>query len=308
MVQLSSTAWQAAKSYLFAHGRKVDQQLFVYYFERGNATQVLTALLPYQNADGGFGHALEPDLRAAASTAIATQQGFNILRAIGAPSSEPTVQHAVQYLLSTLDPTTQVWPIVGPEVEEAPHAPWWTYANVHANFGGFLANPRAALVGFLHDHHTLVPPTLLAQLTDAVLTHLEAQPDQLEMHDLFCYLALANSPNLPQVARSRVVAKLARTVPHTVATDPNLWDGYVLFPLDVAPTPDALLTATIDRTAIDANLDLWIESQAADGSWPLPWTWDFVNKDAWARAERDWKGYHILHRLHTLVAYGRVAC
>lgn len=307
MLQLSSAAWQAAKSYLFAHGRRVDQQLFIYHFEGGSATQVLTALLPYQNADGGFGHALEPDLRTSASTAVATQQGFTILRTIGAPSSEPAVQHAIQYLLTTLDPAALVWPIVGPEVEEAPHAPWWTYANVHANFGGFLANPRAALVGFLHDHYPLVPPTLLAQLTDGVLTHLEAQPDQLEMHDLFCYLSLANAANLPQAARSRVAAKLARTIPQTVATDPALWDGYVLFPLDVAPTPDAPFAATIDRAAIEANLDLWIESQSPDGAWPLPWAWDFVNKDAWARAERDWKGYHILHRLHTLVAYGRVA-
>jgi len=307
MLQLSPAAWQAAKNYLFAHGRKVDQQLFDYHFARGSATQVLAALLPYQNADGGFGHALEPDLRTAASTAVATQQGFAILRTIGASGREPVVQHAIHYLLTTLEAATLVWPIVGPEVEDAPHAPWWTYVNIHANFRGFLANPRAALVGFLHDYADLVPPPLLAELTDAVITHLEAEPDQLEMHDLFCYLSLANTVKLPPAARTRVMAKLHRTIPPSVATDPELWDGYVLFPLDVAPTPEAPFARSIDRAAIAANLDLWIESQLPDGSWPLSWGWDFVNKDAWARAERDWKGYHILHRLQTLVAYGRVA-
>lgn len=307
MLQLSQADLQAAKCYLFAHGRKVDQQLFAYYFEGGQAASVIAALVPYQNADGGFGHGLEPDLRTAASTAIATQQAFNFLRAVGAPSSEPTVQHAIEYLLATFDQAAQVWPIVGPEVEDEPHAPWWTYTNTPTNFGGFLANPRAALVGFLHDHHTLVPGDLLAGLTATVIAHLEAQPDQLDMHDLHCYLSLANSPCLPAADRARVVDKLQRASPQTIALDPDLWDGYVLLPLDAAPTPTAILAPTLDLAALAANLDLWIETQLPDGSWPLSWAWDFVDKDGWARAERDWKGYHIVQRLYTLHAYGRLA-
>ena len=41
--------------------RPLERALFAHAFEGGGRTAVLAALVPYQNDDGGFGHALEPD-------------------------------------------------------------------------------------------------------------------------------------------------------------------------------------------------------------------------------------------------------
>ena len=60
------------------------------------------------------------------------------------------------------------------------------------------------------------------------------------------------------------------------------------------------------RSAIDAHLDYLLETQLDDGSWPLTWSWDFVDAQAWAQAERDWKGLMIVNQLISLKAYGRL--
>ena len=39
------------------------------------------------------------------------------------------VQRAVGYLLNTFDHEELRWEIVSPAVEDAPHAPWWTYGE-----------------------------------------------------------------------------------------------------------------------------------------------------------------------------------
>lgn len=306
MQQCTQAAFQAARAYIFTYGRPVDQHLFAYHFEGGSAQAVLAALAAYQNEDGGFGHGLEPDLRTAASSAIATQEAFNILRAIRADSTEPLVQRAVHYLLNTLDHERLRWPIVPAAVEDAPHATWWSYANSEQTFGGFLANPRAALVGFLHEHQTLVPAELLSRLRTSVIAHLHTLPAALDMGDFFCCLTLATSLNVPDADKAVVVDHLQRAVPLVVATEPAQWGAYQLTPLDIAPAPDALLAAVVDDSSIAANLDWLIGRQQPDGSWPLTWSWEVVDAAAWSQAERDWKGHITVARLKTLQAYGRI--
>ena len=64
------------------------------------------------------------------------------------------------------------WPIVSQAVDEYPHAPWWNFENTADTFGNFLANPRAEVVGYLHEYHELVPTDLAKQLTVEVIEHI----------------------------------------------------------------------------------------------------------------------------------------
>ena len=52
-------------------------------FAGGPAEPVATALAAYQNADGGFGHALEPDLRCPGSQPAATLYALEMLHEAG---------------------------------------------------------------------------------------------------------------------------------------------------------------------------------------------------------------------------------
>ena len=309
MTKMSAESFNAARTYIMTHGRPVDQARFAFHFERGDIAAVLRALTAYQNPDGGFGHAIEPDIRTPASSAIATSTGLAILTEVGAAAAEPLVMEAIRYLLDTYDAVREVWPIVPPAVEDAPHAPWWTYAETEAAFNGFLVNPRASLVGHLY-HFTAgqgAAATLLAKVSQSLLAHIETIPDDdMGMHDLLCTLELAQADNLPSSMRQPLIDKLRRVGPHAVETDPAGWAEYALQPLQVAPAPDSLLAASIDRSAVDANLDYVIERQTADGCWPLTWSWDFIDAVAWAQAEKEWQGFHAVNQLRTLAAYGRL--
>ena len=54
-------------------------------------------------------------------------------------------------------------------------------------------------------------------------------------------------------------------------------------------------------------VDYLIAQQLADGSWPLAWSWDFVDAGAWAQAEKDWKGHLAVANLRLLGAFNRLA-
>jgi hypothetical protein len=59
--------FDAAADFLAASARVLDRRVFERLFSGGAAAPVRDAVAAYRNADGGFGHALEPDCRAAAS-------------------------------------------------------------------------------------------------------------------------------------------------------------------------------------------------------------------------------------------------
>jgi hypothetical protein len=310
MKMISREAFAAARNYIMIRARPLDQARFRYHFEGGDSTAVVQALAAFQNEDGGFGHGLEPDLRTPASSAIATATGLAILREVGPAAAERLVAGAVRYLLDTYDDAGQVWPIVPPAVEDAPHAPWWNYAESASSFDGFRINPRASLLGHLYHFAAGQKPVagVLASAGPSLLNHVASTPDdELGMHDLLTLTELAEADNVPDAIRRPLIDRLRRVVGQVVETDPARWAEYTLRPLQVAPSPDSLLASAVPRPAVDANLDYAIEGQAADGSWDLPWSWDFVDAAAWAQAERDWKGFHAVNYLRAFAAYGRLA-
>src|ERR1700749_4193841 len=59
--------FDAAAEFMAAHARVLDRRVFQRLFQGGAPEPVRDAIAAYWNDDGGFGHALEPDLRTAAS-------------------------------------------------------------------------------------------------------------------------------------------------------------------------------------------------------------------------------------------------
>ena len=57
----------AAAGFVWRTARLLDRHRFAHLFLDGDRAPVLAALAAYQNPDGGFGNALEPDLRGPAS-------------------------------------------------------------------------------------------------------------------------------------------------------------------------------------------------------------------------------------------------
>lgn len=96
--------FQKAKEFIYRNARPLDLARFRYHFENGSTEDVLNALAFYQNEDGGFGHALEPDSWNPNSSPIQTWYATEILREIGfTDSSHPITAGILKYLESGRD-------------------------------------------------------------------------------------------------------------------------------------------------------------------------------------------------------------
>ena len=304
--KLTPEAQARAKAFIFEWGRPLEQARYLYHFENGTATAVLTQLAPFQNQDGGFGHALEPDMRLPQSSVLATTVGLQILGEIKATSHEPIVQAAMRYLLDTFESDNKVWPIVPSHNNDFPHAPWWhDNGNIRQNFGQFLANPRAEIVGYLFAYSPLVPDGFAQGMAHEIISHLQTYTDKVGMHDLACYITTAESPAIPTVLREKLLPKLNHALLATVETDPAKWGSYTPKPLTYIHYPHSPF-ATLMPEAIAANLDDVLTRQQPNGSWSPPWSWGDSYPDPWVQAKNEWAGILTLNTLKQLRAFGRL--
>jgi hypothetical protein len=307
MNKLSKARQARARDFISAHARALEQAIDAHAFGDGSSDAVLEALAAYQNEDGGFGHGLEPDLQLADSSVLATTVAFQHLRALDAPADHPLVRGGMDYLMATYDSEIEAWPIIPPNVDEAPHAPWWAYGDDLAErWGGFLVNPRAEIVGYLYDYPDRVPASMRASLTRAVVEYAEQRSDAIGMFDVLCYVRLVRTETLLSSARERLMEALTPVVETLVVKDSTRWDEYVLTPLEVVDGPDAPF-ADVLSDAVEANLDFEIAHQAESGAWEPKWTWGGLHPEAWARAKQAWSGILTVRTLQILRRFDRLA-
>lgn len=305
-MKLTKAAQAQAKTFILGQARPLEQTRYTYHFENGSAADVLTELAKFQNEDGGFGHALEPDMRLNASSILATTVGLQILGEISASSNETLVQAAMRYLMNAYEAENQVWPIIPRHNNDFPHAPWWhDDGHIRHNFGQFQANPRAEIVGYLFAYADLVPTGFAQTIAEAIITHLHTYADKVDMHDLACYVSAAENPALPEPIRAQLLPKLKHSLSATIETDPTKWGGYTPKPLAYIHHPSSPFAALMP-IALKANLDDVISRQQANGSWSPPWSWGDMYPETWEQAKVEWAGIITFNTLKQLQAFGRL--
>jgi hypothetical protein len=308
--RLSREAFERAKHFLNTEARPLERALFEHHFEGGAVTGALTELAAFQNADGGFGRALEPDLRTPTSSALATGIALRLLLELGCDDDHLLVQQAIHWLLNEYNPETQVWRAVPRDANDFPHAPWWhdEAGSLARTFDGFRVIPRAELVALCQQVPSLVPGRWLGDITEHTVAGIETiEPFGSGGGDDLVYaLRLAGAPGLSGPLRKRLLAHLRQVVPAVVSRDPAEWGSYCITPLKVAPTPRSPVADLIEA-AVQAHLDYLIDHQTAGGAWDPVWTWGGAYPEAWARARREWQGELTLNALTSLRAYGRLA-
>lgn len=309
MKQLGREAFGRARHFLKTQARPLDRALFEHRFEGSSVDGVLAELACFQNEDGGFGRALEPDVRTPSSSALATGIGLRILKELACSPDHSMVRKTVEYLLVTCDPETRVWRVVPHDANAHPHAPWWhdEAGSLARTFDQFLLIPRAQIVALLHHYASLVPPDWLDDVTRDTVAAVESA-ESLGAGggaDLNFAIDLAEADGLPSDVRQRLVQRIRAVVPQVVSRDPERWSTYCLPPLKVAPSPRSIV-ADLLEDILDAHLDYTIEVQTTEGTWEPTWTWDDLYPEVWPQAELEWRGEITLKTLSRLQAFGRI--
>jgi len=304
MNMLSKKLIGASEEFLEENGRPLELARFRHAFAGSSVVDVLSALSVFQNKDGGFGHALEPDLRAPESSALCTSIAFQILREVKAAPDHSIVARGIEFFVKTFDAGRTGWRIIPEEAAGSPCAPWWYQAERKESFVGFSLNPTAEILGYLHDSGSRAPVEMLSVVSERVLSQLK-ETDQIEMHDLLCCLRLLQTPSLPADYREQLLGRLGDLIGTTVAYRPDEWREYSLRPLEVVHSPESPFMPALENV-VDANLDYELSTQNTDGSWTPTWSWDDRFPEEWAQAKTEWAGVITVSKLLMLKRFGRI--
>jgi hypothetical protein len=292
---VESAARENALRFVGEHGRPLDKALLATRSGRKDAVEnVWRELAKFQNPDGGFGSALEPDFRCQASSAVATSLAFQVFRRCNASIELPMCAKAVDYLLDSLDAKHDKWLPVPSDLDSAPHAPWWRFKA--AEEAPFI-NPGVELVGYLWDYASCVPAGLLQRLTEKAMAELETAPPEMEMHDFLCYVRLIETRTLPCDVKAKLLHLLSEASKRIVVLDEEGWAKYGLKPLTFIESPASPFAATY-ADAVQNNIRYELKQQDADGSWRPAWKWG--DDDVWKRVEGEWRSILTLRMITIL--------
>ncbi|WP_326626729.1 MULTISPECIES: hypothetical protein [unclassified Streptomyces] len=290
-----------AEQFIWLTARVLEQRRFAHHFLAGSADAVETALTAYLNEDGGYGHALEPDLRGPVSQPLHTAHALNVLDSIGRCTGL-RVERICRFL-TDVSTKEGALPALLPSQRGYPAAP----------FIQLVDDPRAELlatgpvVGLLH--RNAVWHAWLFRATDFCWAAVDALEHS---HPYEIEAAVAFLDGAPDRARAEAAAdRLGRLVreQRLAVLDPEQRAQYPVaagyapgeqhFPYDYARTPASLARRWFTDEELERSLDHLASEQQADGGWPLNWR-------QWAPGTAlEGRPLVTLKALQTLRAYGR---
>ena len=232
-----------ATDFLWRNARLLERTLFACCFLDGPAAHVHDVVHVYRNPDGGFGHALEPDIRAPASQPVHVEVALRALHAAGVRDTALALD-VCDFLAGVAD-ANGVVPLTLPSVLAYPRAAHWTTLDPPSD----SPNPTAALAGLLLYQGVSHP--WLGQATGWCWSRL-AEPIA-EAHALRCALTfLQFAPDRPRAeALAERVARQATGARWFNAT-PGA-STYGLTPLHLVPTPDSVGRAAFPDALLAAH-------------------------------------------------------
>ncbi|MET8176073.1 hypothetical protein [Streptomyces clavifer] len=290
-----------AEQFIWLTARVLEQRRFAHLFLEGSADAVETALAAHLNDDGGYGHALEPDLRGPVSQPLHTAHALSVLDSIGRCGGL-RVERICRYL-TAVSTKEGALPALHPSQRGYPAAP----------FIPVVDNPPAELlttgpvVGLLHRNR--VWHAWLFRATDFCWAAVDAME---QSHPYEIEAAIAFLDGVPDRARAEAAAdRLGHLVreQHLVVLDPRRRAEYPVapgyapgehhFPYDYARTPGSFARRWFSDTELQTSLDHLADEQQADGGWPVGWR-------QWAPGTAlEGRPIVTLKALQTLRAYGR---
>lgn len=285
---------ERARAFIYNNARLLDRRRYEYHFEGGTKKAVLSALQAYQNPDGGFGHALEPDIRCPQSQPVPTEMALHILDEVDGFDS-PILDGIANYLQRIALPNGG-FPLVFRDAQTYPHAPWWKTDSDAAP----SINPTGTILGLLYKQ-TARPEIVREPWFERSVRYVWRQFETTEPHHYHDGVQwihfLRHTPERERAAEAARVLDGWLRLPTTIERNPDA-EGYVQKVLDWAPSPDSYARKFVSEADVERHLNALIRQQREDGGWPLSFA------AVSPAGESEWRGLLAVDRLRTIKSYG----
>jgi hypothetical protein len=281
-----------AQEFMATHARPLDRRRLDAVLDGGPREALLAALAGYRNQDGGFGWALEPDLRSPGSQPAGALHAFEVLGDV-APLTSPMAGELCDWLESVTLPDGGLPFVVqgaGPE-----SSPVWSEGDTKTS----SLHMTTAVAGYalrVAQHDTaLADHPWLRRAVDYSMSGIEAMTEPSGAHELSYSLQFLDAAvgTVPE-AEAQLERLAGFLSPGGVLAVAGGLEGEKLTPLAYSPVPDRPLRRYVPAEAVERDLDRVAAEQAADGGWEI----DF--RPASPGAAIEWRGYATLLALLAL--------
>ncbi|MBE6819822.1 MAG: hypothetical protein E7516_02050 [Ruminococcaceae bacterium] len=278
-----------AINFILQNARPLELAVYKYLFESGSTQAVINELLKFQNADGGFGNALEPDSFNPNSSPIATNDAIITLCRVNALNKESNiVKGIIRYLESrdSFDENKKRWLFAIDSNKDYPHAIWWEKKG--DGISGF--NPSISLATFLicYGNRTSLYEEIIKEGFDFLENAKEVSGDSLKCF-LLTYVFLKTNGISDIIDLEHFKDLLCKAVDNSICKDVSKYG------VEYVPMPSNFFSGTYldfitpeTKTLIAAEKDVLGKLQMEDGGFDITWKWytpypEFEQARAWWR-------------------------
>ena len=268
---------KAAQDFVYNHARLLDRHRLAFLLGDGGPEPVLQTLRAYRNPDGGFGNAIEPDMRAPVSQPVGAHTALEIMHEAGVHDAE--LSRGAADWLTTVTRDDGGIPFCLPSVLDYPRNPIWQPADASSLIQTAANAAALHALGVRHPWLERADEYLWARIEELDLATADANVgagDDVR----FAITFLNATPDADRAGRAldAMAPHLHRFVP------PEPSGGDVQTPLDIAPWPDSRARRLYSQDVIEAHLDALERAQRPDGGWMFGW-------DQWnPTATTEWRG------------------
>ena len=111
-----------ARDFVYRNGTLFERALFAWLFDGGSLERLQQIILCYKNADNGFGHGFEHDLKAPQSHPLALEYLLGVMKHCDMPPG-PILEGSATWVESQMDDEGNLGN--PPEIRDYPHQWWW---------------------------------------------------------------------------------------------------------------------------------------------------------------------------------------
>lgn len=281
--------FENAANFIWKHGRLLERRIFEYFFFDGSKENIITSLKAYQNDDGGYGNALEPDLRAPESQPLHMEFALRTLYDCNITDLELSIR-ACEYISRHADLSSGI-PTLSKSSINYPHAVHWDHPlSTEPSF-----DRLTGLVGLLKWQGINSP--WLDAAVDVCLKNISTKKFE-DAHTILTSFCLLES--LPQTEQ---ISQLYNKLSTELLTSAKFFrmdaysQNYGLSPLEFAPSPSSYCNGIFSKDTIIQHLNVLESQQSDDGGWPISW------EAPGETAQLEWRAWLTVKNLIVLERY-----
>ena len=287
-----------AIKYILENARPLDLAVYKYFFEQESNQAIIDELSKFQNVDGGFGNALEPDFFNPNSSPIATNDAIITLSRVNAlDKNSDIVKGIVRYLEShdSFNEDKKRWLFAIDSNKDYPHAIWWEKKSD----GISKFNPSISLAAFMVCYGNRT--SLYEEIIKEGLDFLE-NGEAIGGDDVNCYLLayeLLTSNCISDIVDLNIFKdSLCKAIENCICKDTSKYG------VEYVPMPSTIFTGKYMefitseiKSLIAAEKAILGKLQMEDGGFDITWKWYTQYPDEYEQARAWWRPRITIEKL-----------